>query len=149
MIRFIKENELETLIELCVRHADYEQCAYDRRNKKERLRQAIFDDCPSLYCLVAIENDVIVGYASYMPQYSTWDARFYTYLDCLYLDQQARGKAIGQQLMHRVREESLKTGCDLIQWQTPVFNVGAIRFYKRLGAISKSKERFYMDISIK
>lgn len=82
-----------------------------------------------------------------MLQYSTWDAKYYTYLDCLFLLEEARGKGAGQQLMRSVKTESLKLNSGLIQWQTPDFNVDAIRFYRRLGAVSKSKERFFWEIN--
>ena len=34
----------------------------------------------------------------------------------------------------------------LIQWQTPDFKARAIKFYKRIGATSKLKERFFLFI---
>ncbi|MBL4707385.1 MAG: hypothetical protein JKY48_02970 [Flavobacteriales bacterium] len=40
-------------------------------------------------------------------------------------------------------ENSKQLGASLIQWQTPDFNVDAIRFYKRRGATSKLKGRFF------
>ncbi len=57
----------------------------------------------------------------------------------------SRGYGIGVQIMDKIKEESQKMGCNLIQWQTPDFNTGAIRFYKRIGATSKFKERFFLE----
>ena len=53
-----------------------------------------------------------------------------------------RGLGLGEQLMNRIKCEARELGCNSVQWQTPVFNEGAIRFYKRIGAKSQSKERF-------
>ena len=80
-----------------------------------------------------------------MKQFSTWDAQYYVYMDCLFMQEAARGFGIGEKLVNKMKEESRKSGCDLIQWQTPEFNERAIKFYKRIGAASKSKERFYLD----
>ena len=147
MIRFIQKEEIDALVALCEEHAKYEKTTFDKHGKKDSLFYALFNRNPVLYCLVATDEDKhIIGYATFMRQFSTWDAQFYTYLDCLYLAEPARGKGIGQKLMLSVKEESLKLNCNLIQWQTPDFNVDAIRFYKRLGAISKSKERFFWKI---
>jgi ribosomal protein S18 acetylase RimI-like enzyme len=33
-------------------------------------------------------------------------------------------------------------GCEALQWQTPVWNEGAIRFYDRLGATRLAKQRY-------
>lgn len=147
MIRFIQKEEIDVLVDLCEEHAKYEKAPFDRHGKKDGLLKALFNESPGLYCLVAIGGDKdIIGYATYMPQFSTWDASYYTYLDCLYLAESARGKGIGQNLMAKIKDESLKLHCNLIQWQTPNFNVDAISFYRRLGAISKTKERFFWDI---
>ena len=142
-IRFIKENEIEQLVELCVLHAAYEKADYVREGKSEKLKTALFKETPDFYCMVAVENNRLLGYTSHMLQYSTWDAQHYTYLDCIFLLEEARGKRLGEKLMFAVMEEAKKIGAELIQWQTPDFNYDAIRFYKRIGASSKSKERFF------
>ena len=147
MIRFILENELTELVDLCAKHAEYERSDYEQNSKKiNDLKKAIFSKEPKIYCLVAEIDDKIIGYATYMLQYSTWDASDYVYLDCLFLEETARGKNIGQKIMKRVKEEALNLGIHLIQWQTPNFNSGAIAFYKRLGAVSKKKERFFWKL---
>jgi hypothetical protein len=33
-----------------------------------------------------------------------------------------------------------------VQWQTPAWNEGAIRFYDRIGAVSKEKLRFFLPV---
>lgn len=147
MIRFIKASEIDSLIDLCEKHARYEKSTYDKQGKQADLEKALFNQSPAVFCLVAVEQEEIVGYATYMLQFSTWDAKHYTYLDCLFLLEEARGKGIGQKLMQAVKTESLKLNSGLIQWQTPDFNVDAIRFYKRLGAASKTKERFFWEIN--
>lgn len=48
--------------------------------------------------------------------------------------------------MDKIKEEAQKLGCAMIQWQTPEFNKRAIKFYKRIGAVGKSKERFFLNV---
>ena len=88
------------------------------------------------------ENEEIVGYSTFIKQFSTWDASYYVYLDCLYLKEKLRGKGVGFKLMNLIREYAIEQNCSVIQWQTPVFNKSAIRFYNKIGAKSKVKERF-------
>ena len=146
-IRFAEVGDLEALIELCQQHAEYEKSGYSKAGKKERLAADLFCNNPKLYCLVAEANGVLVGYATYMKQYATWEAREYIYMDCIYLKEFARGLRIGEKLMNRIKIEAINLGCDLIQWQTPDFNTRAIQFYKRIGAFSKSKERFFLELT--
>lgn len=145
-INFIKENALDQLIPLCALHSQYERVPFDVKGKEENLRHFLFAENPALFCLVAIKNDKIVGYASYMIQFSTWDACHYIYMDCLYLLKSQRGFGIGQRIMDRIKEEAEKLNIKEIQWQTPSFNTRAIKFYNRTGGHSKSKERYFLEV---
>ena len=124
----------------------YERAEFNPEGKASLLSGYLFGPHEVLKCLVAERNNLLVGYATFMKQFSTWDAAFYLYLDCLFLKEEVRGKGAGRQLMNKVKEYALEEGCKLIQWQTPDFNAGAIQFYQRLGAVSKTKERFFWQV---
>jgi GNAT superfamily N-acetyltransferase len=82
-----------------------------------------------------------------MKQYATLDAQEYIYMDCLYIKQFVRGLGIGKQLIQSIQNDAKKLGCKQLQWQTPNQNKNAIRFYKQMGGISKSKQRFFLKQS--
>lgn len=145
-IRFALPEDIDALIDLCEAHSIYEKAVYERQGKRENLLRDLFTESPKLYCLVAIIDKEIVGYATYMKQYSTWDASEYIYMDCIFLREYTRGMGLGAKLIEEIAKEGRKLGCNLIQWQTPDFNTGAIRFYKRIGAVAKPKERFFLTI---
>ena len=148
-IRFAKPDDIHQIIDLCDAHAVYEKCEYSKDNKANQLADDLFSETTKLHCLVAENSDKLIGYATYMKQYSTWDANEYIYMDCLYLKEVARGAGIGEKMIRKIQEEGKKLGCNLIQWQTPDFNVRAIKFYKKIGATSKNKKRFFLDIDTK
>lgn len=145
-IRFVEQQDIHEVVDLCEAHAIFEQCEYSKENKAEQLSNDLFSVNPKLYCLVVEKNSKLIGYATYTVQYSTWDACEYIYMDCLFMNEDARGFGLGEQLIRKIQEEGRKIGCKLIQWQTPGFNVRAIKFYKRIGATSKEKERFFLEI---
>ncbi len=145
-IRFAQKEDVKRLVELCEMHAEFEKASYKKSGKEQKLNKSLFNEMPPLYCLVAVVNQKIVGYTTYMKQFSTWDASFYIYMDCLFLTDKSRGLGIGQKLMDRIKEEGRKAGCNLVQWQTPDFNKRAMKFYNRIGAKSKSKERYFLKI---
>ena len=37
-------------------------------------------------------------------------------------------------------------GLQEVQWQTPEWNDGAVRFYERRGAVAKAKQRFTLTV---
>lgn len=142
-IRAAISKDLPELVELCGLHAAYERTDYEAKGKQEILEKYLFSDPPALYSLVVEHDGNLIGYTTYMKQFSTWDASYYLYMDCLFLREQYRGQGIGLELMNKVKETAAQLQCSHIQWQTPDFNVRAIKFYQKIGGISKSKERFF------
>lgn len=143
-IRAVEKRDLGELVQLCAAHAAYEECAYNSLYKAQDLATHLFGQSPALQCLVVELDGQLIGYATFMKQFSTWDTAFYVYMDCLYLTEAARNLGIGKELMEKVKYYAKEEKCDHIQWQTPKSNTEAIRFYRALGAESKEKERFFL-----
>lgn len=47
--------------------------------------------------------------------------------------------------MKSIAERAIQEGAKRMQWQTPSFNVDAVRFYERLGPVKKEKFRLFLD----
>ncbi|MBX2873024.1 MAG: GNAT family N-acetyltransferase [Saprospiraceae bacterium] len=146
-IRPLRQTDLPQLLRLCQAHAAFEDCAFDPRGKIEAWRRYLLANDGEISCWVVEHKEALIGYASFVKQFSTWDARYYLYLDCLYLDSTSRGLGLGKQIMQRIKDYGRAHQCVEIQWQTPSANETAIRFYRALGAKSKSKARFFWDIA--
>ena len=146
-IREASPKDMHALVELCAAHAQYEGANYQPEGKANQLWNSLFAPVPALRCWVVEQNGQLTGYLTFMRQFSTWDAAFYLYMDCLYLAPEVRGQGIGEKLMRKLALEAIGQGCTTIQWQTPKANVKAIRFYERIGAVALSKARFFWDTS--
>ncbi len=134
--------DVHQLVRLCADHAAFEKSNFEPSGQEERLTEALFGESSMLNCMVIEQEEQLIGYVTFMKQYATWEADFYVYMDCLYLSPSARNLGLGQKLMDEVERYARSENCQAIQWQTPTWNEGAIRFYERNGAISKSKMRF-------
>ncbi len=145
MIRWARFEDLPELVRLCAEHAEYERSAFAPAGKEEALGHLLFMPEARLKCLIAEEDGAAIGYASFSVDVSTWDADRYMHMDCLYLRPQARNMGIGRALMARIAQEALALGVKRMQWQTPSFNVAAVRFYDRLGPVRKEKFRLFLD----
>ena len=140
------KDRIESILNLCEAHALFERSEYSREGKAMRLSDDLFGSHPKLHCRVVEIEGEYVGYITWMLQYSTWEAKEYLYMDCLYLFDAFRGFGIGEDLVNEMKDFGKEKSIELIQWQTPDFNTRAIKFYKRIGATSKSKERFFLII---
>jgi len=144
-IRRIEKPDMPRLIQLCEAHAKYENSTYNQVNKLERLSNFLLREDSPVKCWVVDFQGDVCGYAVISPEFSTWDAAYYYHMDCLYLSPKCRGLGIGSKMLAIIKEYALTSGVNQIQWQTPADNKSAIKFYKKNGAISKSKVRFYMN----
>jgi ribosomal protein S18 acetylase RimI-like enzyme len=141
-IRKAKPGDIKEVIKLCREHAAFEEAVYYPEGKEEKLFPFLFGDNPRLHCLLAEAGGEILGYATYMLEFSTWDAAYYVHMDCLYLRPHGRGYGIGEALIKEISKSAKENKCSVIQWQTPVSNERAIKFYHRIGATAKEKLRF-------
>ncbi len=149
LIREIKENDLNELMLLIEEHTAYEQAAYNGEGKKERLEAELFRENSQLKCWVIEIDDKVNGFCSFTYDYSTWDAAFFIYMDCLYIRSSFRGMGIGSIILARLKALAAEKQCVNVQWQTPDFNTPAIAFYKKNGALSKDKVRFTLPAGSK
>jgi GNAT superfamily N-acetyltransferase len=146
LIRDCQPKDINAVVDLCQKHADYERAIFDPIGKKDGLKNALFREHPQLFCLVVEVNKTIVGYASYTFDFSTWDAATFMYLDCLYLEEEIRGFGIGEAIIGKLKQIASDKKCINIQWHTPKFNEKAIKFYHRIGGTGKDKVRFFLDL---
>jgi GNAT superfamily N-acetyltransferase len=63
-------------------------------------------------------------------------------MDCLYVVPAYRNAEIGAEVMQAIARHAEAIGCATLEWQTPIWNINAARFYKKLGAGSSEKIRF-------
>jgi L-amino acid N-acyltransferase YncA len=144
IVRAVLQTDLEPFVALCAEHAEYEKATHSPEGKVELLRAALFQQ-KNLYAWVVENEKELVGYATATLEFSTWDAAHFLHMDCLYLKAEARGHGLGEKLMGEVAKLATEKNCVNVQWQTPDWNTRAMTFYKRLGATSKNKVRFFLD----
>lgn len=110
------------------------------------LDEILSADSPPTHLLVAEGGDALVGYAAVTFDFSLWRGRPYSHLDCLFVAATARGRGIGKQLFDAAVKLAQAEGVDRLEWQTPIWNSDAIRFYHRTGALGVTKERFAIPL---
>ncbi|MFJ3926761.1 GNAT family N-acetyltransferase [Streptomyces sp. NPDC090022] len=150
MVRPARPEDLPRLVELVHEHAAYEKAAPRPPGLAERLGPQLFAPDARLWVLVAQDPDdpagPVAGYAACSPEFAFWDAAYFLHMDCLYLAENARGHGLGAALLDAVAELARTLGMEQVQWQTPEWNEGAIRFYDRSGAVGMPKRRYGLAV---
>lgn len=85
-------------------------------------------------CFIAVDNDKIIGFATYFTAYYSWTGKA-LYLDDLYVLEQYRGQGIGNSLFDKIIETAKNDRCKKVKWQVSKWNQKAIDFYKGKGAV--------------
>jgi GNAT superfamily N-acetyltransferase len=133
------------LLTLIHQHAEYERAA--ATINEAQLNDILEMDYAPTDIIVAEANDMLVGFAAVTIDFSLWRAHHWGHLDCLYVNDGYRGCGIGQQLLQHAASLAIQKGADLLEWQTPEWNIDAVRFYRRQSAVDSAKVRFCLKLS--
>jgi GNAT superfamily N-acetyltransferase len=116
--------------------AEYERLAHEMVAREEDLRDGLFG--PRRYAeVVFVEEDgEIVGFALFFHSFSTFLGKPGLYLEDLFVLPQHRGKGHGEALLRHLAGLALERGCGRFEWSVLDWNVDAIRFYERIGAVA-------------
>ena len=111
--------------------ASYEKAYGEVITTVDDLKKHLFEDniCHSI---VALHNDVIVGFALYYISYSTWKGKC-LYLEDFYVQPKHRKKGIGEQLFNKTIQIAKLMKAKRMDWQVLNWNEIAINFYKKQG----------------
>ncbi|MFK0167674.1 GNAT family N-acetyltransferase [Streptomyces sp. NPDC090306] len=148
-VRAARPGDMAQVAELAAEHAAFEKASPPPADLAGRLERLLFADGARLRCFVADpggDDGRLLGYATCAPEMSTWHGTEYLHMDCLFLRDGSRGHGLGPRLVAAVVEEARRLGLDAVQWNTPDWNVDAVRFYDRLGARSSNKRRFTLQV---
>jgi ribosomal protein S18 acetylase RimI-like enzyme len=134
-IRKAEEKDIEQIWVLMKQLAVYEKYINSFAITPEIVRESGFrKNPPDFYCIVAEENERIVGMLVYYFVPYTAQNRPAIFMKELYVEENYRGHKIGEQLMNALKIEAEKNNCQQIKWMVAPWNKAGQKFYEGLGA---------------
>ena len=134
-IRKAVETDIPRLLPLMRALAVFEKYDDAFAINEEVLREQGFRRSPpDFHCLVAEENDQLVGLLVYYFVPFTYRAKPNLIVKELYVADAHRSKGVGELLMKAVSKEAVQANCGQIKWWVAKWNHRSIQFYERLGA---------------
>jgi GNAT superfamily N-acetyltransferase len=131
--------DLPAVLDLMGELADHDGVRQYLALTAESLAACYLGEPRRFHVVVAAADNAVVGYATFLFQFSPWIAREYLFLDDLYVAATHRGRGIGALLMRRVAEAALERDVDA-RWHIETVNGPAQEFYRALGA--ELRDRF-------
>lgn len=106
------------------------------------LGEVLFSGDPKCDFVVAVLDEILVGFAAFYPVFSTYAAKPGLWMDDLFVDEKFRGRGIGLRLLKCLASEASQRGCCKLEWSLQTSNLRGIAFYEREGAVVRENNRF-------
>lgn len=133
IIRPATREDSKTIFDFIVGIATYEKMLDEVLGDQNSLEKSIFDEHQA-EVILAVENDIPVGFALFFHNYSTFKTNKGLYLEDLFVNPAMRGRGYGKALMLHLIKLANDRGCSRMEWCCLDWNSPSIEFYKSLGA---------------
>ena len=132
-IRFAEVKDIPTILRFIKELAAYEKLEHEVTATEDILKEWIFEKKKS-EVLIALEDDVEIGYALFFHNFSTFLGKAGIYLEDLYISPNYRGLGYGKSLLKELAKIAVERGCERLDWQCLDWNKTSIDFYLSLNA---------------
>ena len=144
-IRFFEPNDTESLADVLhdmSRHYNGEN-ASSRDTVYRNLVGNILGRDSDVRIVVGVENGRVLGLAMISVLYPASKERAQLFMKELYVLSEWRSRGVGEQLMHWIAAYAVAHNCVRFDWTVDAQNVGAVAFYRRLGATHVTDKLYF------
>ena len=133
-LRAAEPRDVPAIVGLIRELADFEKLAHLVEVTPQSLLPHLFGDRPAAEAVVAEVDGVVVGFALFFTNFSTFLGKPGLYLEDLYVQPAFRGRGIGAALLKHLATLANQRDYGRFEWSVLDWNVDAIGFYERMGA---------------
>ncbi len=142
-IRKAEESDVSLLLSLIRDLATYEKMLSEVVTNEEVLRESLFSDKPAAEALIGECDGETVGFAIFFHNFSTFVGKRGLYLEDLFVKEEFRGRGFGKEFLVQLSQIAVERNCGRFEWAVLDWNVDAIGFYKKLGAVAMEDWRVF------
>ena len=114
--------------------AEYEKLSHRVTGNVDSLQEHLFGTRPYAEAIVAEADSLIVGFALFFPNYSTFLTKPGIYLEDVFVLPEYRRQGIGKALLIYLGKLALERDVGRLEWSVLDWNQSAIDFYQTMGA---------------
>ena len=147
-IRPAKETEAGLILEFIKKLAAYEKCSDEVVADEATIYNSIFVE-KAAEVLFAEEDGVVIGFALFFHNFSTFVGRKGLYLEDLFIIPEKRGLGYGKAILKYLANIALERNCGRMEWICLDWNAPSLAFYRSIGAIPMDEwtvQRMHEDV---
>lgn len=133
-LRFAVASDTDTILGLISELAEYEKLSHEMVAEYDVFKESMFGERPYAESIIAEYEGVVVGFALYFYNFSTFTGRPGIHLEDLFIKPAYRGKGFGKALLVALARLAAQRNCGRLEWSVLDWNTPSIAFYKKLGA---------------
>ncbi|MBO7479905.1 MAG: GNAT family N-acetyltransferase [Bacteroidales bacterium] len=132
-IRQVRPDEAGVVLDFIKKLAVYEKCADDVVADEATIYNSLFVE-RSAEVVFGEEDGVVVGFALFFHNFSTFVGRKGMYLEDLFVLPEKRGLGYGKALLKYVANLAVARNCGRMEWICLDWNESALSVYRSIGA---------------
>ena len=147
-IRPAKETEAGLILEFIKKLAAYEKCSDEVVADEATIYNSIFVE-KAAEVLFAEEDGVVIGFALFFHNFSTFVGRKGLYLEDLFIIPEKRGLGYGKAILKYLANIAVERNCGRMEWICLYWNAPSLAFYRSIGAIPMDEwtvQRMHEDV---
>lgn len=133
-IRPAQPNEAGLILEFIKKLAEYERCSDEVVADEQTIYQSIFVE-KAAEVVFAEEDGVVIGFALFFHNFSTFVGRKGLYLEDLFIIPEKRGLGYGKAILKYLARIAVERNCGRMEWICLDWNAPSLAFYRSIGAI--------------
>ena len=132
-IRPARPNEAGLILEFIKKLAEYEKCSDEVVADEQTIHHSIFVE-KAAEVVFAEEDGVVIGFALFFHNFSTFVGRKGLYLEDLFIIPEKRGLGYGKAILKYLADIAVKRHCGRMEWICLDWNTPSLAFYRSIGA---------------
>ena len=133
-IRPARPNEAGLILEFIKKLAAYEKCSDEVVADEATIYNSIFVE-KAAEVVFAEEDGVVIGFALFFHNFSTFVGRKGLYLEDLFIIPEKRGLGYGKAILKYLANIAVERNCGRMEWICLDWNTPSLAFYRSIGAI--------------
>lgn len=133
-IRPAKETEAGLILEFIKKLAAYEKCSDEVVADEATIYNSIFVE-KAAEVIFAEEDGVVIGFALFFHNFSTFVGRKGLYLEDLFIIPEKRGLGYGKAILKYLANIAVERNCGRMEWICLDWNAPSLAFYRSIGAV--------------